>query len=164
MTEQNEVLIQQNDVEKVLTKLNSFKEDNLTAKEKEKKDNIGIRFAEHFDDLRWRLIGISDDQLKKLDRKETKIFADVIAKKAKPWAMAQMIFLILYLLGCLAGGVVSVSCGFLEAIAFLIIFGWMPPMVVIAQGESWHYLRYRRTLKKAYGENYFPRNYLKYLK
>ncbi len=153
-------LIQQNGIEKVLAKLDSIKEDNLTAKKKAEIDEVGERFAAHFKYLIWELNGTSVKQLNQFNKKEIKVIADIVAKKAWPRTIIQIGFCVFWGLALFGGGVISVLSGKPDIIIVLAALGWILPAVALGNAESFHYLCFRRTLKKAYGENYFPRNYL----
>ena len=125
--------------EKLLQKLNEFKINNLTAKEKKLADIREQRLAESFIVLSWKFFGASKEQLKQLDDEDLKEMGALICRKAR-W------------LTCL-------QIPLFSALIMLII-----PNVVMWDNVKkcgrvmwcWQYVANWNKLKKAYGENYSP--------
>lgn len=127
-------LVLQSEHEKMLEKLQNMQLNNLTARQQEMLEFSKSKFFRLFKELSYSFFGLSDNQLKEFNANELKVLDKLISRKARPWAICQMIFTF---------GVP--------------VFGWIIGMEGIDEVgyRSWSYLRHRKYLQKAYGENLF---------
>jgi hypothetical protein len=129
-----DALVLLNGRDKMMKKIYDFQSKNLTAKQQKKLDNVKCFFAGEFQTLAYSFYGLSRKQLANFDANELKELADLLARRARPWAICQILFTFCVpVLGWLLGGII----------------GWDKE-----EFSSWHYLRYRRHLKKMLGKDY----------
>lgn len=80
--------------EVLLTKLNSFKTESMTAKEKVFYDLLTDRTSRLFIQLCWSKLGVSRDQLKKLPQEDLNELAQVIYEQSVTLGLIQNIILV----------------------------------------------------------------------
>lgn len=122
----------------LVQKLNAFKEEGLNAKEKQYADEVKKEFAATFVNLAYNLMGISKDQLKKLnDKNDLEELAEILNEKTKKRTR-------IYVPLC----------------ALIPIAGWIIFLVQIQETDQkcWclYYRHSYKFLKKIFGKNWFP--------
>ncbi|MEK7198244.1 MAG: hypothetical protein AAB648_02150 [Patescibacteria group bacterium] len=101
---------------------------------------IEKKFFRYFKLLSESFFGLSEEQLRKISIEELIVLDELISYKALPWAISQVIF------------------------SFVPLIGWMSLLSDFEYGcyRSLHYLYHRKYLKKVHGKNFLP-EILKYL-
>ena len=125
-------LVLQNEREKVMEKLQNMQLSNSTEKQRKRM----MKFQCLFIKLNYDFFGLSEGQLKGFSAKEWEVLDELISRKARPWAIGQMLFTF--------------------GIPF---FGWIiGPSIGLESGEfkSWLYLQHRKCFKKIYGKDLSP--------
>ena len=131
-----QALVLQNENEKMLEKLRNMQLGNLTAKQQKQLGLAKSQFFNEFNNLSYSFFGLSEDQFKAFSANELKVLDKLISRKARPWA----IFQILFTFGIpVVGWIIGSAVGFGEG-----------------EFNSYLYLYYRKYLKKIYGEEFLP--------
>jgi hypothetical protein len=145
-----DALVLLNGRDKMMKKIYDFQSNNLTEKQQyklqqklnklqQKLNDTEYYFIQFFKKLAYSFYGLSREQLADFDANELKELADLLARRARPWAICQMLFTF-----CVPG--IGWAIG---------LEGWFD-----RKFSSWHYLHYRRYLKRTLGE----KNHLLFLK
>ena len=131
-----QALVLQNENEKMLGKLRNMQLNNLTEGQLNKLVRKRRCFVENFRILSNSFFGLSQIQLVEFSENELKVLERIINRKARPWAICQMIF------------------GFCVPVV-----GWVFTMEGCL--SNWEYICARKYLEKNLGKNWFPYNELK---
>ncbi len=126
--------------EKLVKKLNEFRVEGLTAKEKEELDWHRNTFVKSFTEVSWEFLGISKTQLVQLGKEDLEELAEILNEKTKMYP------------GIWATLLLPIP-----------IVGWIALCIMKYDdpGCCLYYRRKYKILKKALGENYFPHEALK---
>lgn len=145
-TTKEQSLILLNKREVLLTKLDSFKEGNLNAKDKEYFDLLADRTSRLFIQLCWAKLGVSLEQLKKLERDELGELAGIIYERSITHGLIQNI-----ILACIpiVGWIALVITASAEEMPKYNYGAW-------AYYQSMRYSRWYKKIKKISGKNFCP--------
>lgn len=126
---ESQSLILSTDLEKFMLKIRETNLANLMVKQQRK----FYLFVVNFMALSYSFFGLSEGQLKELSEAELKVLDELISRKARPWAISQMLF----------------TFG-------IPIIGWICGMMHFSDGEfkSWSYLRYKKYARKRLSKDY----------
>lgn len=126
-----QALVLKNEDEKILEKLRNMQISNSTAKQQDRLKIVKARFYRDFTQLIYSFIGLSRDQLMEFSTDGLKVLDKLVSRKARPWAICQMLFTF--------------------GVPFL---GWIIGSMLFSDGNSWSYLHYRKYLIKVYGKEF----------
>ena len=129
----------------LMMRLNSFKTDNLTAKDRTIYDDLNKKAMYMFRWLAWSKFGISLKQIKELDRNELNELAAMIYERSKTPAMIQR-----FILTCIPVLGWSVFAVTMET------FDTTSNDAESAFYKNMRYYFWSRRIKKLFGKNYSP--------